>query len=711
MPFGKIKKINNDFFDINFLEFNKDQNIKNDIHYLYWENCKIRLKGFKGEMKIYFPHIHKFYSFFYECVEWDEFQFDYRGKIAILFFEGTDFSIYIKNEIKIYNYYCIDKQLLDLNIDEFMISQDLIHLRNKIKNSYGLEYYSNSSNCLIFGIYRNIDLILLKKIKNPTILWGGSDIMLNSKLRDYAINYINSNNICNIAMSEYIENKLLELGVKKIIRINISFCWNNIDYFRIKNTYYKKNSIYVYDGMDKKKIKNWIYNQEIVNKLVKKMEQFNWIRSSDGYIEDIINEYNNCFLSLRLTNYDGNANSAQECGMLEIPVISNQNMNNCISWSNLEEIEYKIKYIYENNINIKWEKNGVNLLFISNDIPGNGGGATYTEKLVNYLKKRGFNLFELYLINSKKSNLKKEGKNSYILYFDHNKIWDLNGWIEKIAEDDKSFSDFKKEGFKICLRSAIGKTDIEILNKKYKIFFFCPGVFKNNLNNEWEVIENIEKYINAGNIKNSKALNTFVNSQLTHNIFSKFGLKNIKKLEINLLQLDDINTNEKRDIDVLFVVSNINRKIKNIELFLSLSNKIKAKFMLISYEEVPNKIISKYKNIEFVFKVNNSKISDYYKRSKILLNTSYFDSMSNVVLEGINNGCHILVSKNNGIVDYLNNDCFTVSTYKEDDWIKKIILLIENWKNFNTERKDLIDNLNKIKWEVEIELLSIFSNK
>jgi hypothetical protein len=260
-------------------------------------------------------------------------------------------------------------------------------------------YQENNDGTIIFGIYNKIDLQLLQQMNGKVgVLWGGSDIMIKSKLRDKVIKMIKERKYENLVMSKYIWDKLEELKVENKRKVCVSFCSNHIDY--ITNKFRKGDKIFIYDGIGKSKKKNDIYNCDIIDKFCKGKN--NIIRTSDSYIENMLDIYKNTYVSLRLTNYDGNANTAQECGMLGIPVISNQEMNHCISWSSLEEIEWKVNYIRRNNIKIHWEKDGVNLLIMSNDEVGKGGGATYTSRLVKYLRGRGFNVKVVYWIDSKR---------------------------------------------------------------------------------------------------------------------------------------------------------------------------------------------------------------------------------------------------------------------------------------------------------------------
>lgn len=118
------------------------------------------------------------------------------------------------------------------------------------------------------------------------------------------------------------------------------FCWNDGNYLRKRDT--RAQSIFIYDGIGKDHRKDEIYNKKLVDKFAELVSSYPIVRTSAGeFIKNIDDIQANSFVSLRLTNYDGNANSAQECGMFGVPVISNQAMNHCVSWQSLEEIVKK----------------------------------------------------------------------------------------------------------------------------------------------------------------------------------------------------------------------------------------------------------------------------------------------------------------------------------------------------------------------------------
>ena len=700
MPIGFIKLVKKDL-NLIPIRIGEEILVEGGLYYIEgWENMEVILGEEINLMTIIFPFNGRKYEFNYRNGGIDRiyFESEYNGKLGLISFNCR--GKFSSKKIENLNYYNIDRLFLDSGFKKFYISNDLYHLRNKVKFSYGLEYnYEGNEKTLIFGVYNRNDINFLRGCDNCGILWGGSDIIIDSKIRGEVLELIRNRNCINYAMSKRLNDKMVELGLNNIKRVIVSFCWDNLNYRIRELNSIKKRSIYIYDGLDKGPKKRVIYNQELVEKVIETLNgEYKIYRSSDGFREDIINLYKDSFISLRLTEYDGNANSAHECGMLGIPVISNQNMNHCISWRGKEEILGKIKYIYDRNVKIYWEKKGVNLLFISNDLPGKGGGATFTGYLCNYLEERGFNIWEIYLVHSDKSGTELNNRR-FIVRFNHKRKLDFNDWIEKAKKMSKSFENFVGEGFKILLRSSVS-IDGGTLNK-YKIIFMSPGIYKNDYEGDFEV-----KYVNAGNLKTANMFDAYANSALTQKVFHKFGLTDMKLLEINLLQVKEYREVNERDIDFIFVVSNMERKIKNAKLFLELAKKINRRFMFISAEPLKREL----DDVEVV--INPENLNKYYRRAKCLINCSYFDSMSNVVLEALTNGCHVLVSRNNGVVDYIKDDIrskFVVETYKIIDWEDKMMKVIRDWDKMMEDRRRFIDTLRRKSWEVEIRLLELLS--
>ena len=684
------------------------------------QNFRLELDNFMGYLNIILPKNKKHYRFFYRGgVKEDSFLF-HNPQSFLFYFEGVrDISSFriIPEIINQPKYIQQDDLFLKYGYTQFIISQDLLHLKNRLKEAYGLDYcQNNTSNLLCFGLYNYSDLELLEAFdknndKKVGILWGGSDIMLKTKLRSRILKLIIEKNYENFAMSDYIWDKLERLGVKNKTKVCVSFCWNDPNYLRKRDTLSK--SIFIYDGIGKDHKKNEIYNKKLVDKFAETIK-YPIVRTSSGeFIKNIDDIQANSFVSLRLTNYDGNANSAQECGMFGVPVISNQAMNHCVSWQSLEEIVKKVEYIRKNNVRIHWKKDGVNLLFVSNDEIGKGGGATYTFQFKKYLEKRGFNIWGIFLAhhNSEAVKIAVDSENQTIqMHFNTKQKWRLLEKFQKI--EDPLFQNFMTRNYTMVLRSYIPMKDFRELQAiNPKIIFFIPGVFKNGLDSDWKTMseEKILRHLNLANFKIANEVPSFCNSRLTRSIYQKYGIADVGVLEINLLQMQQTCKkweDSERNIDYLCVVSDVKRAIKNVRLFYELRKKLQGNFCLISGEKVEKKIA----NIEYIEGLAPEKLEKFYQRSKILISPSFFDSMSNTVLEAINCGCYVLISENQGV--YVSDD-HIVRGYAVDTWEKRCLevahMLQSDPEKSEEIRRTTRRALLEKSWEVEIRVLELLS--
>jgi glycosyltransferase involved in cell wall biosynthesis len=685
------------------------------------QNFRLELENFMGYFNIILPKSKKHYRFFYRGGIKEDFFLFHNPQSFLFYFEGfRDISSFcIIPEDYQTKYIQQDDLFLKNGYTQFIISQDLLHLKNKLKEAYGLDYcQNNETNLLCFGLYNYADLELLEAFdknndKKIGILWGGSDIMLKTKLRSRILKLIIEKNYENFAMSDYIWDKLEHLGVKNKRKVCVSFCWNNSNYLRKMDQ--RAQSIFIYDGIGKDHRKDEIYNKKMVDKFTELVSSYPIIRTSAGeFIKNIDEIQANSFVSLRLTNYDGNANSAQECGMFGVPVISNQAMNHCVSWQSLEEIVKKVKFIRKNNVRIHWRKDGVNLLFISNDEIGKGGGATFTIQLKKYLEKRGFNIWGVFL-KHRDSEIEKiavDSSNQIIqMNFNTKKKWRILEKLEKI--EDSNFRSFMSLNYTMVLRSYIPIKDFRELQAiNPKILFFIPGLFKNSLDRDWKTMieDKILQHLNLSNFKIANEAPSFCNSCLTRSIYQKYGISDVGVLEINLLQMQTPCKkweDSERNIDYLCVVSDVKRMIKNMHLFYELRKRLPGHFCVISGEKVENKVAG----IEYIEGLAPEKLEKFYQRAKILISPSFFDSMSNTVLEAINCGCYVLISENQGV--YVRPDDHIVLDYVVETWEKRCLEVADMWQN-NPEKVEEIRRktrraLLEISWEVEIRVLELLS--
>ena len=249
-----------------------------------------------------------------------------------------------------------------------------------------------------------------------------------------------------------------------------------------------------------------------------------------------------------------------------------------------------------------------NILFICGDYPNYGGAATNCNHLENYYKNKGHN--------------------TYSYYYDYKNI-DINN------------INFKPDI--IILKSFI-KVDLRKIFK-CPIIYLIGGIYKNELDKYYFKIDTKEeqdKYINISVINQIKKSDySFSNSSHTQEI-----LKNYYNLDTELFYSSFIQfKNEKIIVNSNFnnrkyyyglIVSNFDRKIKNID---------KSIQFLVNKKNVVliGKNSNKYKKYGFecIDLINNDKMINYYKNIKYIVQDSFYESCSNVKIEGLFYGCKI----------------------------------------------------------------------
>ena len=228
-----------------------------------------------------------------------------------------------------------------MNIHQVYISRSLGHF-SRIKKLYNLsDYVDTDKPLLIFGMYDSKDYHILKTHRHTVyVMWGGSDIDPRIKKSLMIINKINKlfivKNIIHIAISISIAQRMDEFGmIYKLIDFTLA---DPKLFFKTGNIH--ALDIYIYNGFSKGK--EWIYGKKYYQKIEKKIPEFKYIHSCDANIphEKMPQIYSRCFVGLRLTHHDGNANTVQELNMMDIPIIYNglDTSVKCIRWHKTSDI-------------------------------------------------------------------------------------------------------------------------------------------------------------------------------------------------------------------------------------------------------------------------------------------------------------------------------------------------------------------------------------
>ena len=250
-----------------------------------------------------------------------------------------------------------EEDLFPVNFDNFMnlsnqcyFSKGVSVFKKRIKKKYNLkDYYDINKPCFFFGMYSNEDLNTIKNHKSlRIIIWCGEDTNKVSQISIQTINEVKLlKNIIHLTKSKSTYKNLRFHNID-----NILTDYNVVDTSIFKHIPINKlgNNVLIFNGQSEGR--EHIYNEKIYTDVVKNLPQFNYIYSNKLNLEweKMPDIYKQCFIMLRLTSNDGNANSVQECKAMGIPSVHNQS-NYGLKWSNSKDViehilnEYKRKKI------------------------------------------------------------------------------------------------------------------------------------------------------------------------------------------------------------------------------------------------------------------------------------------------------------------------------------------------------------------------------
>ena len=229
-----------------------------------------------------------------------------------------------------YNFFSI---LQRFNITQIHVSSSLKHFKNRVKKKYNLKDYTNKQKpCIFFGMYNKNDRDIIRNHRAISFLMPGGTDFPNFQI------FRNSKDITFIAISRNIQERFKAVNQRSIL-INLNLVNRNL--FRpVSKT---GNKIFIYDGFIKKPQNAKIYGKHYYSQICKKLPQYQYIFSSDLNLpyEKMPSIYAQCFIGLRLTANDGNANTVQEMEAMRIPVVHNFS-NYGLKWKNVDDI---IKHI------------------------------------------------------------------------------------------------------------------------------------------------------------------------------------------------------------------------------------------------------------------------------------------------------------------------------------------------------------------------------
>ena len=227
--------------------------------------------------------------------------------------------------------------------DNLYVSNALKHFKKRFQKYYCKNFYYNTETCVFFGMYSMKDIKILKNHNGyKFLIWGGTDCNWNYIDRVKKFEIINQiPDLYHIAISKDIQERLLLKNIESVF-----FDMDLVDKELFKPVSKKGNYIFIYNGFTKGN--EIIYGEKIYKEVVKRLPEFKFIYSNELNLpyEEMPKIYEECFIGLRLTEHDGNANMVQELKEMNIPVVHNQS-DYGFKWENVDNI---IRYINMCNV-------------------------------------------------------------------------------------------------------------------------------------------------------------------------------------------------------------------------------------------------------------------------------------------------------------------------------------------------------------------------
>ena len=236
------------------------------------------------------------------------------------------------------------QKLIKIPIEQFMynikqchVSSGLHSFQERFMKHFQLTSYENVDQpCIFFGMYSDEDLMKFSKHNGlKYIIWGGEDANPNYNHCKNTLNEIlQLPNVIHIAISKCIYNRLKQFQLHPIF---VEFSLVNKEIFQPVSKEELGKKIFIFNGQVSGR--EHIYGKPIYEQVVKNLPQYEFILSNQLQVphEQMPEIYKQCFIMLRLTTYDGNANSVQECEAMNIPVIHNQS-DYGLQWNNINDI-------------------------------------------------------------------------------------------------------------------------------------------------------------------------------------------------------------------------------------------------------------------------------------------------------------------------------------------------------------------------------------
>ena len=218
---------------------------------------------------------------------------------------------------------------------------------------------------------------------------------------------------------------------------------------------------------------------------------------------------------------------------------------------------------------------------------------------------------------------------------------------------------------------------------------------------EQQVFENlrhIKLKLKKNIVNNLNKAHIIFNSKLTQSIYELCGVNPVNRSFLFFNFAPFLKKKDKafiaRKFDIAFIVSNFDRKIKNPELAYKLfENFPQLKKVAIGRR---SNYFSEITNTIAMDLMTQKEVAKILSETKLLIIPSHFDSSPSLMAESVLNGCNILLSKNVGWNETIDERCVVQNFQNHNEWVSKIEYLIDN----ELENNEFLDIINNSKQEI-----------
>ncbi len=482
--------------------------------------------------------------------------------------------------------YDLHALIRERGIKQCYMSEKIAHLKPIIQTNYKITDYDNrDSPCIFFGLYNDNDISIIRNHIHGEkyIVPMGIRYLYDDTKSENGWGENHNSDFDNYKKTLTVNPLFLSISDKMtdLFKYNKEYStrihFDCADKMLFKPTSGLGTKIFIFNGETPNLRNASIYGKKYIDQVIKHFPNIEIIWSSMTNVpyHKLAKIYNQVAIGLCLTEQKHEVAGLKEMNLMNIPIIHNHSIFG-LKWKNVDDIirhirvyvkkwidMYNLNYLNSENLTtIKKNINNFdkiiskfkNILFICGDYPGYGGAATNCNKLQQYYKSKGHQVYGFYYNYERGLNAKYEQNEDYI-------IDDLDKINKVIFKPDL-----------IILKSPCHLNFKKIFN--CPVYYLIGGIYTNSLDKYYYDIKDKkeqDKYINIGVINSiKKSTMAFTNSSHTKEILKRYYNLNTKIFYSSFVPFQnetpimDCNF-ENRKYEYGLIVSNFDRKIKNVE--------------------------------------------------------------------------------------------------------------------------------------------------